>query len=119
MASPSIIPADRLDRDIYLVLEDFRDGAAWRETDESATDLITIITDLIAGQYRAPLRVVAFNPAERWSRDASEEIANELERRVSGDGCEISEALRGFIESHLGRPIGLQLSLPLKGAGFG
>jgi hypothetical protein len=26
--SPSIIPTDRLDRDIYLVLEDFSQGAA-------------------------------------------------------------------------------------------
>ena len=32
MSSPSIIPNDRLDRDIYLVLEDFRSGSAWRET---------------------------------------------------------------------------------------
>ncbi|MGY3034131.1 hypothetical protein ACVIIV_003301 [Bradyrhizobium sp. USDA 4354] len=34
MASPSIVPNDRLDRDIYLVLEDFvaRAGCAWRET---------------------------------------------------------------------------------------
>jgi hypothetical protein len=32
-SSPSIVPADRLDRDIYLVLEDFgaRAGCAWRE----------------------------------------------------------------------------------------
>jgi hypothetical protein len=33
--SPSIIPTDRLDRDIYLVLEDFCQGAAWREMDEA------------------------------------------------------------------------------------
>lgn len=33
--SPSIVPLDRLDRDIYLVLEDFgaRLGCVWRETD--------------------------------------------------------------------------------------
>ena len=36
--SPSISPADRLDRDMYLVLEDFSSGAAWRETDEDRTD---------------------------------------------------------------------------------
>ena len=76
---PSIIPTDRLDRDIYLVLEDFRSGAVWRETDEAkAYDVFTVIEDLLTGQYEQPLRVVAFNPAERWSRDASEEIAEEL-----------------------------------------
>jgi hypothetical protein len=57
--SPSIIPADRLGRDIYLVLE-FRSGAAWRETDESGTDFATLIDYLLSGQYEHPLHVVAF-----------------------------------------------------------
>lgn len=64
MASPSIIPADRLDRDMYLVLEDFSSGPAWRETDEDRTDYRTLISDLLSGQYDHPLRVVAFNPLE-------------------------------------------------------
>jgi hypothetical protein len=107
--SPSIVPADRLDRDIYLVLEDFRNGAAWRETDESGTDFRTLINDLLSGQYDQPLRVVAFNPTEGWSRDASKEVAEELAHR-SAEG-EISEALQEFIESHIGRSIGVQLAL--------
>jgi len=36
MSSPSIIPNDRLDRDFYIVLEDFQGGAAFRETDEGS-----------------------------------------------------------------------------------
>jgi hypothetical protein len=77
MGSPSIIPNDRLDRDFYVVLEDFRGGAAFRETDEG-TDYPTMIKDLLAGQYGNVLRLVAFNPVEGWSRDASEDIAEEL-----------------------------------------
>jgi hypothetical protein len=46
MGSPKIIPHDRLDRDFYLVLEDFRGGAAFRETDEGV-DYPTIIGDLL------------------------------------------------------------------------
>jgi len=83
--SPSISPADRLDRDMYLVLEDFSSGAAWRETDEDRTDYRTLISDLLTGQYDHPLRVVAFNPLEGWSRDASEDVAHELEQRARGD----------------------------------
>jgi len=65
MGSPSIIPrADRLDRDIYLVLEDFTDGPDWRETDESDVDQNTLIADLLTSQYEAPLRVLACNPNE-------------------------------------------------------
>ncbi|MCA1379428.1 hypothetical protein I6F34_01160 [Bradyrhizobium sp. BRP05] len=113
MASPSIIPNDRLDRDFYIVLEDFKSGAAFRETDEGI-DYPTLIGDLLTGQYDTPLRVVAFNPAEGWSRDASEDVALELERRVGAEGREISDALRDFIESHIGRAIGMQLALPLR-----
>jgi hypothetical protein len=113
MSSPSIIPNDRLDRDIYLVLEDFCAGASWRETDEADTDVLAIVEDLLTGQYEQPLRVVVFNPVERWSRDASEEIAEELDRRISAEGREVSEALQEFVESNLGRKIGVQLALPL------
>jgi hypothetical protein len=88
MASPSIIPADQLDRDMYLVLEDFSSGPAWRETDEDRTDYRTLISDLLTGQYDHPLRVVAFNPLEGWSRDASEDVAQELELRIS-EGHEV------------------------------
>lgn len=114
MSSPSIIPNDRLDRDIYLVLEDFRAGAAWRETDEGDADVATVVEDLLTGQYEQPLRVVAFNPAEGWSRDATEEIAEELDRRIAAEGREVSETLQEFVESNIGRKIGVQLALPLR-----
>jgi hypothetical protein len=60
------------------------------------------------------LRVVAFNPAEGWSRDASEDVARELERRIAAEDRESSEALKDFIEGQLGRKIGVQLALPLQ-----
>ena len=49
---------------MYLVLEDFSSGAAWRETDEDRTDYRTLISDLLTGQYDHPLRVVAIKPLE-------------------------------------------------------
>lgn len=116
MASPSIIPNDRLDKDFYLVLEDFRTGASFRETDEGI-DHATLISDLLSGQYGQVLRIVAFNPIEGWSRDASEDVARELERRIAAGGNEISDGLKDFIESQLGRAIGVQLALPLRIAG--
>jgi hypothetical protein len=113
MSAPSIIPNDRLDRDFYIVLEDFRDGAAFRETDER-TDYPTLITDLLSGQYSQVLRVVAFNPSEGWSRDASEDIARDLECQASAHDWVISQRLQDFIEGQLGRKIGMQLPLPLQ-----
>ena len=116
--SPSIVPTDRLDREIYLVLEDFgvHAGCAWRETDEQDTDRETVLRDIIAGQYAHPLRIVAFNAIEGWSRDATEDIANALADRAEREGLDLSPALQAFVQANSSRPFGLQLALPLRGA---
>ena len=55
--TPSIIPGDN-DQTVYLVAEDFgKLGRAWREADYEATDLETVIEDLLSGQYNNPIRV--------------------------------------------------------------
>ena len=82
MSTPSIVPNDRLDKDFYLVLEEFRAGPAFRETDEGIT-YISLIDDLLTGQYDQVQRIVAFNPVEGWSRDASEDVAE----RAGGAHC--------------------------------
>ena len=38
-------------------------------------DMKTVVADMLSGQYRHPLRVVAFNTAEGWARDVSADIA--------------------------------------------
>jgi hypothetical protein len=88
-----------------LVLEDFRSGAAFRETDEGIT-YTSLIDDLLTGQYGDVQRIVAFNVVEGWSRDASEKVAEELERRIGADTREVSDALKDFIEGQLGRKKG-------------
>jgi hypothetical protein len=114
--APSIVPLDRLDREIYLVLEDFgaRAGCSWRETDEQDTDVETIIRDLLSGQYAYPVRIVAFNAIEGWSRDATSEIADKLAVRVTSS--EIMPALQAFVQANASRPFAVQLALPLRGA---
>jgi hypothetical protein len=76
--TPSIVPNDS-DETVYLVADDFGQiGRAWREADYEATDLETVIQDLLTGQYSSPFRVIAFNTSERWSEDVSEDVAREL-----------------------------------------
>ena len=49
--TPSIVPNDN-DETVYLVVDDFgRLGRAWPESDYEATDLETVIQDLLTGQY--------------------------------------------------------------------
>ncbi len=97
--SPSIVPPGN-DQDVYLVLDDFggRIGSAWRETDAEAARLETVIADLLDGQYSSPVRVIAFNTAEGWSRDVSENVAHELRRRCAEQARELPAYLQDFVE---------------------
>jgi hypothetical protein len=115
--SPSIAPSEPDYHDVYLVLNDFgaQLGRAWPEADEGRTNREIVITDLMTGQYSDPVRVVAFNTAEGWSSDVSEDIADELSRWYAEQDREIPPRLEAFIERHRGaQPV--QLPLPLRGA---
>lgn len=97
---PSIVPS--ADQTVYLVADDFGQiGRAWREADLEATDLETVIQDLMAGEYSNPIRVIGFNTAERWSEDVSEDVAREIQRRCDLQQTEVPAALQGFVERHL------------------
>jgi hypothetical protein len=98
--TPSIVPGDE-DRDVCLVVSDFgRRGSANCETDVEATDLETVIQDLLDGQYSKPVRVVSFNTAEGWSRDISADVAQELRRRCGLEMRDIPSNILDFIERY-------------------
>ena len=54
---------------------------------------------ILDGQYEDPVRIVAFNTAEGWSRDVTEDIADELQEYCA-DLDEIPVYLRDFLERH-------------------
>jgi hypothetical protein len=86
-----------------LVADDFgKLGRSWRETDYELTDLETTIQDLLSGQYQNPIRVIAFNTAEGWSQDVSEDIAHELRRRCDLQLEKVPSNIQDFIERHEG-----------------
>lgn len=88
------------DRDVYLVLDTFGEmRLAWRETDDADTERATLVRDLLDGQYEDPVRIVAFNTAKGWSRDATEDIADEL-LEYCADLDEIPVYLQDFLERH-------------------
>jgi hypothetical protein len=105
---------DSFDRDIYLVLDDFgeRLGRSWCETDEGDTDRATLIRHLLDGQYSSPVRIIAFNTAEAWSRDVTEDIANDLQDAWSLR-AEIPEPIEEFIREHATKKLARQLSFPI------
>jgi hypothetical protein len=96
--SPSIVPPGN-DQDVYLVLDDFRDWhvQVWRETDVEDADLETLIEHLLEGQYSNPVRIVAFNTAEGWSRDVSEEVAQILSQRCAEERRDLPSSVQEFV----------------------
>jgi hypothetical protein len=112
--TPSIVPNGD-DHNVYLVLDDLgRQGRVWRETDAEATDLETVITDLLGGQYKDPVRIVGFNTAERWSEDVSAEIAYEIRQRCDRQLRDVPFFLQDFVGRHEGRYRDVQLPLPIR-----
>jgi hypothetical protein len=86
----------------YIVLEDFGDlGRAFRETDIAEADHDTIVRNMISGEYEDPLRVVAFNTVEGWSRDVSEEIAYDVLDRAYDADQTLSAGAKRFIDLHV------------------
>jgi hypothetical protein len=75
---PRRAPQPSSDVTVYLVLNDHgRNGLAYDETDPAEADREATIRSFLNGQYSNALRVIAFNTAEGWSRDVSEDIAGE------------------------------------------
>jgi hypothetical protein len=107
---PRIVPYGA-DQTIYLVVDSFSGGSVYRETEVERTDLDTIITDFLAGQFNDHVRVIAFNMLEHWSDDVSGDIATEIQTRCDIQGAVIPEYLRDFVVSHT--PSARQLSLRL------
>jgi hypothetical protein len=84
------------------VLDDFgpKLGRAYRETDEAQADEKTVVENMISGQYSNPVRVVAFNIEQGWSRDVSEDIARAVAEKLEDEGRAIAnDGVRHFVES--------------------
>jgi hypothetical protein len=85
-----------------MVLDDFGSlGRAWQHgvrPTKAGANRATLVRNLLDGQYESPVRIVAFNTAEGWSRDVTVDIADELRRRyVEFD--EVPESVLAFLES--------------------
>ena len=101
--TPSIVPNSG-DYNVYLVLDDLgRRGRIWSEADAETIDLETVISDLLAGQYKDPVRIIGFNTAEGWSQDVSADVALELRHRCDLQQRDIPFFLQDFVNRNEGR----------------
>jgi hypothetical protein len=99
------LPMRSDDITVYLVLNDNgKLGLAYVETDPAEADRESIIRNFLSGQYGNAVRVVAFNTAEGWSWDVSEDIAREVLQRAIDAGENLGEDTGRFIDRHVADP---------------
>ena len=65
-------------------------------------------------RHKNPIRVVAFNTAEGWSRDVSSEIAHGLRHRRDLQRRDVPFFLHDFVDGYEGRYRDYQLPLPIR-----
>jgi hypothetical protein len=111
--TPPIAPTDR-GQTVYLVADDMGEtGQVWRQSECEHSDREAVIQDMLAGEYRNPIRVVAFNTTEHWCEDASADVAHELRRRCDLQLRDIPFFLQDFCDLYEGRYRDIQLPLPI------
>jgi len=97
MSTPPLAPKLIDDVTVYLVLNDFGPlGRAYVETEEANASERDVVSNICSGQYDKPIRVVAFNTAEGWSRDVTMDIAEALLERDASEG-DLSESAKNFV----------------------
>src|SRR5215207_5148306 len=105
MRSPPLAPQG-FDYETYIVLDDLgKLGRAYREVDEEQADKATVIRDISEGQYSKPARVVAFNTAEGWSRDVTEDVAREILDLAHRKAEPLSKSAQAFVEWATGEEV--------------
>ena len=99
----SIVPGIESNRAVYQVLDDLgRSGCVWTEIGDEEANEPTIIRWIIEGQFKRPLRVIAFNTGEGWSHDVTREIAEKL-LDLNNAGTALGTAAREFVERVTGK----------------
>jgi len=100
----SIVPAPARGPTVYQLLNDLGEhyGRVWSEVGEDEANEPTIIQWIIEGQFERPVRVIAFNVDEGWSRDVTGEIALKL-LDLNREGTALGEAAREFVRRVTGK----------------
>jgi hypothetical protein len=83
--------------------DDIRNQPLFSEADAQKTDIDTVITDLLTGQYTDPIPAIGFNTAEGWSEDVSADVSQKLRRRCDLQLRDVPFFLQDLIRRHEGR----------------
>ena len=101
--TPLVPGQPAFDVTVHIVLNDFGPlGRAYVEVDEAGADEATVVENILSGQYSHPVRVIAFNTAECWARDVTEDIAQAVLSKAQDERRSISITAQEFLVRTLG-----------------
>jgi hypothetical protein len=105
MLSPNPMPPLVPDHDfaVHIVLDDFgKAGLIYREAASQDTTRAAVIDDIMGDRYYRPSRIIAFNTAEGWARDVTEDVAREILDKAAREDMELGAMARAFVERETG-----------------
>jgi hypothetical protein len=89
--------------DVYLVLDELVTfGRVWCELSEKSANAQTVVELIANGGFHRPMRVIAFNTAEGWSRDETVAVGLKL-LQMSHEGRVLGAAARVHPANNWGR----------------
>jgi hypothetical protein len=94
---PSAVVPYGADQTIFVVVDRLNEATEIRV---ERSDLDTTITELVAGCFSDPIKVISFNTLEHWMKDISTDVAGEIKARCDIDGVTLPDYLSDFVESH-------------------
>ncbi len=100
-STPPTVPFGA-DQTVYIVFDRLGRGTGGEEAEFERSDVEEIVSDLMAGKFNDPVRIIAFNTLEHWSDDISKEVAEEIQTRCDIAAIPVPEHVRDFIEMHFG-----------------
>ena len=95
--APSAVVPYGADQTMFVVI-DRRDKGT--EIPVERNDLDTAISELVAGCFNDPIKVISFNTLEHWMKDISTDVADEIQARCDIEGVTLPDYLSDFVESH-------------------
>ena len=98
--TPTFVSKAPATEPVHFVLCDLDHlGLAFVQTSPEAADETTIVTNMLSGQYEAPLAVIAVDLAAGTSRDVSAEIARKVELSAAVEQRTLADGVRAFVDA--------------------
>ncbi|MET3907891.1 hypothetical protein ABID59_002232 [Bradyrhizobium sp. S3.3.6] len=85
------------DQTLFVVIDRLDEATEIRV---ERSDLDATISELVAGCFNDPIKVISFNTLEHWMKDISTDVADEIQARCGVDGVTLPDYLSDFVESH-------------------